>query len=110
MNRLLYSPQASSDLHEIRLYINDELQNATAAINVVSKITKKIRSLMDFPHMGAALSSITNIITDYRYLIYGNYTAFYRYDKQSVYVIRILYGRRDFMKIFFSVSPENNDD
>ena len=53
--------------------------------------------------MGAPLSSIVDIETDYRFLVCGNYTAFYRYDEKFVYVIRVLYSRRDFMKILFGV-------
>jgi len=101
MIRLQLSPLAQKDLQEIRLYITDELQNPPAAINVLKRITKKLRSITDFPNMGAALSSIADIETDYRFLVCGNYTAFYRYDGETVYIIRILYNRRNFVKILF---------
>ena len=110
MTELLYTPQAHKDLHDIRSYINEELLNPSASVNVLTRITKKIRSLAKYPLMGSALSSIADVVTDYRYLVCGNYTAFYRYDSNAVYIIRILYGRRDFMKILFGAVLDDNDD
>jgi addiction module RelE/StbE family toxin len=101
MTKLHVTPSAQRDLHEIRKYIQEELHSPSAATNIISRITKKLRLLTDFPLMGASLSSIVDIETDYRFLVCGNYTAFYRYDGKIVYVIRILYSRRDFMKILF---------
>jgi len=103
---------AKNDLVEIKSYITDELQNPSAAVNVLTRITKKLRLLIDFPHMGAVLSSIINIETGYRFLVCGKYTAFYRYNDKTIYIARILYGCRDFMKILFydsSIDDEIED-
>ncbi len=43
MYKLKISPEAKDDLAEIKDYISKELCNPQAAINLVSKITKKIR-------------------------------------------------------------------
>ena len=51
--------------------------------------------------MGAPLSSIIELETGYRFLVSGQYTAFYRYEDNAVYVDRVLSGRRDFMRILF---------
>lgn len=109
MNRLLFTPFARNDLQEIKAYITNELQNTTAALNLMKRITKKLRSLIDFPSMGVSLSSIADIETDYRFLVCGNYTVFYRYENETIYVVRILYGRRDFMKILFGDVPNNEE-
>ena len=76
-------------MQEIRSYIADELLNPSAAVNVVKNITAKIRKLADFPAMGAALSSIMDFKTDYRFLVCGNYTAFYRYKTRRIRFKRI---------------------
>ena len=110
MNKLLLSPLAQDDLHEICAYITDELQNPSAAKNKVAQIVIRLRSLVDFPLMGASLSSIADMETDYRFLVCGNYTTFYRYEEKTVYVIRVLHNRRDFMKILFGHVKENYDD
>ena len=104
------TPLARNDLKEIRSYISNELQNPTAAVNVAKRIITRIKGLADFPAMGAPLSSIVDIQTDYRFLRCGNYTAFYRYNNKAVYIIRVLYCRRDFVKILFGDMLFDDDE
>ena len=101
------SPAAQSDLRDIRDYIATELENPAAALNIVSKITKAIRSLVDFPASGAPLASVIDIQTDYRFLVSGRYLVFYRHEGDDIYVVRVLYGRRDYMKILFGETQED---
>ncbi len=100
-NKIYYSPEAVHDLDEIRDYVMMELCNPDAALNVVSGIIDIIDKLKDFAEMGAPLSSIADVESDYRFLIYGNYIAFYRYEGINIYIDRILYGRRDYLRILF---------
>lgn len=95
------SPAAQKDLLEIKVYVQFELENPTAAKSVVGKITKSIATLGSHPYLGARLSAIANVESDYRYLVCGNYMVFYRVYSQNVYVDRVLYGRRDYMRILF---------
>lgn len=53
--------------------------------------------------MGVKLSISLDIEVDYRYIICGNYMTFYRYSNNAVYVDRILYNKRDYLQILFSV-------
>lgn len=108
--KLHISPEAQSDLQEIKEYITTELENPIAALNTVSEIIKAIRSLVNFPNSGAPLPSIMDVRTDYRFLVSGDYLAFYRYESDNVYVVRILYGRRDYMKILFGEISEDETD
>lgn len=78
MVNLKISPKAQKDMLEIKEYISEELGNPTAATNMLAKITKRFRDLMEFPLIGAPLSSVIKIETSYRYLVCGQYTAFYR--------------------------------
>ena len=102
MAKLLISPEAKQDLLEIKEYISNELDSPIAARNVADKIIKQISSLSDFPKIGTMLLSIINMETGYRFLVCGSYTAFYRYIDNTVFVDRILYGKRDFMRILFN--------
>ncbi len=104
MNEIVFSPQAAADLAQIKMYIAEELQNEIAAASTVRKILKSIRLLETFPEAGPLLTAIVDFATDYRYLVCGSYTAFYRYENQKVYIVRVLYGRRDFMRILFGKS------
>lgn len=109
MYKLRISPEAKNDLAEIKGYISEELCNPQAAINLAFKITKKIRGLSEHPGIGASLSSIMDIQTDYRFLVCANYLIFYRYEDEIVFVSRILYGRRDYMRILFGNLPEDEE-
>ena len=106
MNKLHYSPEAKNDLVKIGEYIAAELANPTAATNVVSKITKRIRELEKFAEIGAPLSSIINVDTDYRFLVCGNYIVFYRTAANNVWIGRVLYGKRDYLSILFGNLPD----
>jgi len=109
MNTPQFSPLSKNDLMEIQTYIADELQNQSASVNTIKRILDKIRKLTTFPYMGAPLSSIVDVETDYRYLICGNYNVFYRVENDDIFIIRILYNRRDFLKILFGdITDEEN--
>ena len=108
MNKVNISYAARNDLVEIKNYIAGELENPSAANRAVFKITKAIALLKSHAFAGAKLSSIANVERDYRYLVCGNYMVFYRVLKNDVFVDRILYGRRDYMRILFG-STEAHD-
>ena len=78
MHLLRINPTAKQDLFDIKEYITDEFDNPSAAINVVSKIVNSYEKLKEFPMLGGDLASKINIVTDYRYLITGNYIIFYK--------------------------------
>ena len=101
MYKIVFSPAAVDDLLKTKKYITEELGSEQSAINTVAKITEKIGQLSEIPFSGPSLSSIINIETSYRFLVCGNYTAFYRLVDNEVQIIRVLYGRRNFMQILF---------
>ena len=85
MSKLQVSPAAQRDLQEIKSYIASDLDNPTAALSIVKKITKRIRGLLDHPLMGAPLSSVCNADNDERFLVSGKYLIFYRVSFATVY-------------------------
>ena len=108
MNNLYLSPQAQEDLFQIKAYIENDLENSAAALSTVGKITKTIGGLREHAFIGSPLSVKINVSSDYRYLISGNYMIFYRVLGDDVFVDRILYGRRDYIRILFA--DENEDE
>jgi toxin ParE1/3/4 len=104
MNNVYLSEEAKTDLTEIKAYIERELLNPSAALNTVSRITKSLRILQDHAQAGAPLSSIADIESDYRFIVSGNYISFYRVYSSEIYIDRILYARRDYMRILFGNS------
>lgn len=92
---------------EIKAYIEEELQNPSAALSTVSKILKSLYILQDYSKAGAPLSSVTDIESEYRFIVSGNYISFYRVGDENIYIDRILYARRDYMRILFGDAAEN---
>lgn len=107
MAEIQFSPEAIADLQETKQYITDELCNEQAANNTIARILASIRQLERFPKMGAPLSSVIDLDTDYRFLVSGNYSSFYRYVDETVYIVRVLYGRRNYMQILFGEPKED---
>ena len=99
MNNLHLSDEAQADLAGIKSYIAKNLENPSAAISTVRNITKDIRRLREHSLIGA--SPIADVESDYRFLVTGSYLTFYRVLDNDVYVDRVLYGRRDYLRILF---------
>jgi len=102
MTKLQLSHEAQNDLAQIREYISGELDNPSAANRILAQISKRVRQLIEFPTLGASLTTILPVQTKHRFLVVGNYIVFYRYaeSKNVVFVVRVLYGKRDFSRIF----------
>lgn len=110
MNNLHLSIAAQNDLAEIKAYITEELENPDAALATVNRIINKIRILKNQAYVGTPLSSIANTESDYRFLVSGNYLVFYRTYEKDVYIDRVLYSRRDYMRILFGNAQTNETD
>ncbi len=95
-------------MDEIWEYIAFDLQNRPAAQRVIDGIMDAVDLLETFAESGTPLSSITNVETDYRFLVSGHYLVFYHAGNGEVHVDRVLYGRRDYLAILFGDSTEEN--
>lgn len=100
-HKIQYSKESLHDLDEIWDYIASELQNPIAAERIVNSIMDAVDQLADFAEVGAPLTSVADIESDYRFLVTGNYLTFYRVYENGVFVDRVLYGRRDYLRILF---------
>ena len=98
-NKIHYSRDAQRDLDEIWDYIVADLSNPKAAERMVNRILDDVDTLADFAGIGTPLSAIADTDADYRFLVTGNYMTFYRVHGHDVYIDRILYGRRDYLRI-----------
>ena len=109
MAKIKYSRLAHLDLEEIGDYIAGDLKNPIAAWNTVNRIQDAVDRLADFPELGALLAVHYDAAGSYRFLVCGNYLTFYRVVDDVVYIDRVLYGRRDYMKILFGEILEESD-
>lgn len=95
------SPQVADDLLEIKDYIENELQNLIAAQSTILKIIETYEDLANFPEIGIPVEKYVDFPTDYKFVLANNYSIFYRIEGKIVRVVRILYSRRDFVRILF---------
>ena len=109
MRKLRVNPKALQDLKEIKAYISDELCNPDAATDVVKRIINTYEGLADMPFMGKELSAAIDVETDFRYCISGSYLIFYRVNNEYVSIYRILYGKRDYVRILFGDIPKDEE-
>lgn len=109
-NKIHYAPEAQNDLDEIWEYISFDLSNPQATENTVNKILDRIDALENFSEIGAPLSSVTEVESDYRFLVSGNYMVFYRVTGKDVYIDRVLYSRCDYLRILFSNLPQYDNE
>ena len=110
MADIKFSPDALADLKDIQAYITEELCSEEAALNTVRRILKRIRSLGDFPEAGPLLRLKADVENEYRFLVCGSYIAFYRYEHGTVFIVRVLYGRRDYIRILFGGPLEEDGE
>ena len=106
MAKIQYSQAAKQDLEDIGDYIAMELKSPKAALNTINHIQDAIDKLEYTPHIGSSLSARYENVGDYRYIVCGNYLAFYRVQANDVYIDRILYGKRDYLSILFGSLPD----
>lgn len=95
------SPQAAEDLLEIKEYIENELHNPIAAKSTILKIVETYEELANFPEIGIPVERYVAFSTDYKFVLANNYSIFYRIEGEIVKVVRILYSKRDFVRVLF---------
>ena len=108
--KIRVTPAALNDLKEIRSYIENDLSNPIAANNVIKRIIDDYSCLEISPLMGPSLSTKVPFDTDYRFIVSGNYLVFYKADNEYVSIYRILYGRRDYLKIICDDIELNDEE
>ena len=101
MNKIVYSPKARNDLDEIWTYISEKLLNPSAAEATVNGILDTMDMLQAQAEIGKPLYFSSDLFSGYRFLVYKNYLAFYRTSEDTVYIDRIIYGKRDYMRLLF---------
>jgi toxin ParE1/3/4 len=99
MFKIHFTPQAVSDLEEIKRYISCDLFNPQAATDLLDFIFKKLQTLTALPQTGARVKTDIPSLKTYRFIPCKNYLVFYRTEAKSVSIIRVLYARRDYIAL-----------
>ena len=96
MRKLLVQPQARIDLLDIWHHISrDSIPNAN---RVAEKLEQGIRGLVAMPGKGHVRADVKDL--RYRFWAVRPYVIAYRYDDQTLTVVRVVHGARDFRRLF----------
>lgn len=101
MKKVRLTPVALKDLKDIRNYISEELLNKEAALRIINQIIESYEKLAEFPFMGRKLSAFIDVVSDFRFIITGNYVVFYKVEEEYISIYRVLYGNRNYVEILF---------
>ena len=106
---IVYSPRAIGDLDDIWAFLAVDCGNPRAAERAVQGILDRIDALSELPEIGTPLDSRCIVHSDYRFVLSGNYLAFYRYENDSVFIDRVLDGRSDYLRKLFGTGESGID-
>jgi len=71
---------------------------------IMGAIVSGIDALKDHPGIGVSLCKIIDFPTTYRYLFIEKNYVFYHLEDDTVFIIRIINERQDFMHLLFGVN------
>ncbi len=101
MYKIEFTDKAEEDLYLSLSYIADVLKAPAAADKLLKEIELKVEILKTSPFYCALVSDEYLKTKGIRSLLVKNYLAFYivKETENIVSIIRIVYGRRDWMKL-----------
>jgi toxin ParE1/3/4 len=96
MRKLYIQPQARLDVLEIWNHIASDSVDAANRVN--ERIDEAIRGLLEMPGKGHRRADVKNPV--YRFWAVYSYVIAYRYDDDTLTIVRVVHGRRNFRRLF----------
>lgn len=84
---------------EIKQYIKYNLQEPEIAEALISKIRKEINVLKENPKIYTIIDDDIIKKLEIRKLVVENYIVFYRIKNNSIQIVRVMYGRRNWIDL-----------
>ena len=94
-----YSMESKQDLIDIKRYIKYNLQEPNTAQKLITKIKKEIDRLKDNPEMYSVIDDDLIKRFKIRKLVVDNYIVFYRINDENIQIVRVMYGRRNWITL-----------
>lgn len=94
-----YSKEARQDLIDIKRYIKYNLQEEMTSQKLISKIRTKIDKLKNNPEIYAIIDDDVIKKLEIRKLVVDNYIVFFRIKSDNIQIVRIMYGRRNWINL-----------
>ena len=95
MHEVEWRPRAQLDRESIAIYLGLECKNPQAALSTIRMIDDAIRQAQAFPSMGRRVGLEDAAHHDYRRVLAGMHTVYYRFDSKRIVIYRVLHRRRD---------------
>ena len=97
--KIEYSKDSKQDLIGIKQYIKYNRQEPKIAENLINKIRVEINNLKDNPEIYSIIDEDIIKKLEIRKLIVDNYIVFYRVKNDTIEIVRIMYGRRNWINL-----------
>ena len=94
-----YSKESKQDLIGIKKYIKYNLQEPEIAQKLILEIRNEINNLKHNPEIYSIIDDDLIKKLEIRKLIVNNYIVFYRIKKENIEIVRIMYGRRNWINL-----------
>ncbi len=101
MYKVVVTRPAQNDLKSAVSYIENDLKNKEAAIQLISLVEKTAKSLNTMPERYAVIDDEILSREGFRFIPINNYLLFYTVRKKTKTVViqRFLYARRDWINL-----------
>lgn len=101
MYKLTYLEVAKNDIEHIAYYISHNLNNKTAARNLLNKLFEDINKISIFPYGNPEYKPIKKLKYKYRKVKVKNFLVFYTVaeSEKKIIIVRVLYKKMNIQKI-----------
>ena len=93
-----YSKVAIRDLDRVWAEVFEASKNIDITERYLEELLDKVEKKSDYPKSGTPLY-YENTFTGYYFVVFKAYLAFYRLEKETILVDRVLFGKSDYMRI-----------
>ena len=90
---------AERDLNDAADYIEFTLRNPTAADHLLELAERTISQLILFPEAHPIVNDPILSAWGIRFVVIQKYIAFYTIEDHTIFILRFLYGKRDWMPV-----------
>lgn len=93
-----YSKAAIRDLDRVWAEVFEASKNIEITEKYIEELLDKFEKKSDYSKSGSPLY-YENTFTGYYFVVFKAYLAFYRLEKETMLVDRILFGKSDYMRV-----------
>ena len=93
-----YSKAAIRELDRVWSEVFEASKDIETTEKYIEELLDKVESKADYPKSGSPLY-YENTFTGYYFVTFKAYLAFYRIEKDTMFVDRILFGKSDYMRV-----------